>query len=203
MYGIDQNVWSQRKTPMLASCAVHVVIVGWAIATGPQLPTKEYHACSYPFSQKKVIFFEWEARIREIKKKESFFRHESAKCLKRVKFFMHLYPFVSSAYLNSYASKCIWAVTMHIALEVMKNTTRIEKCLEFNTVILTFTKMALYLIQGKKRVWLKKGCFIEWFRLIKECFCPKSGKRGVFQTWVQGWDTLWSWVGEGHNVRLF
>ena len=48
----------------------------------------------------------------------------------------------------------------------MKNTTYTEKCHEFDTVILTFTKGYFILYNEKKkkkenRALLKKGCFIE------------------------------------------
>ena len=56
-----------------------------------------------PIFAKKGVFFQGEARIREIKKKGSFCRHESAKFWKRVKFGMYLVPFVCSAWLNAYA----------------------------------------------------------------------------------------------------
>ena len=72
-------------------------------------------------------------------------------------------------------------------LEVMKNTTYIEKCLEFDVVtyILTFTKRILYLTLRKNRVLLKKGVFY-WASksaiLLEKgvFFRPKSAKRGCF-----------------------
>ena len=75
----------------------------------------------------------------EIKKNGSFCRQESAKFSKRVKFGMYLLPFVCSACLNSYAEMYF---SFNYDLEVMKNTTYIEKCLQFNAVtyIRTFTK---------------------------------------------------------------
>ena len=86
----------------------------------------------------------------------------------------------------------------------MKNTTYIEKCLEYDVVtyILTFTKRVLYLIFRKKiAFWIKKRCFIghqnQRFRLKKGCFFFQNPRKGgVFQTWVRAWYTLWSGVGD-------
>ena len=88
-------------------------------------------------------------------------------------------------------------------VKVMKNTTYIEKCIEFDAVtyILTITKGYFSLYDEKNRVLLKKGCFIEpqnqRFRLKKGCFFSSKirQKGGVFQTWVRAWYTLWSGVG--------
>ena len=104
--------------------------------------------------------------------------------LKKGTFCMNLLPFVCSECLNCYASMYL---SFNHNLEVMKNTTYIEKCLEFDVVtyILIFTKRVHYLTLRKNRVLLKKGCFIERqnqrFRLKKGCFFrPKSAKRGYF-----------------------
>ena len=72
--------------------------------------------------------------------------------LKRVKFGMYLLPFVCSACLNSYTYMYL---SFNYNLEVMKNTTYIEKCLEFDAVtyILTFTK------KGTVAYIMTKSCF--------------------------------------------
>ena len=93
------------------------------------------------------------------------------------------------------------------ALEVMKNTTYIEKCIEFDTVILTFTKNVLYLIYIptrtafclkrvvllglKSTISVEKGVLFFFFFYIQN-----SRKGGVFQTqtWARAWHTLWSGV---------
>ena len=68
----------------------------------PPLPTKTYTTL-VPIFAKKGVFFQWEARIREIKKKGSFCRHESTIFWKRVNFCMYSLSFVRSACFNSYA----------------------------------------------------------------------------------------------------
>ena len=81
-------------------------------------------------------------------------------------------------------------------LEVMKNMTHIEKCLEFDAVTLTFTKKVLKLILGKKHVLHKKGVF---YLASKSMISVENGavffiknprKGGVFQTLVQASYTL-------------
>ena len=70
-------------------------------------------------------------------------------------------------------------------LEAMKNTTYIDKCLEFDTVILTFIKkntLSYINITKKNGFCLRKGCFIgpqnELFRLKRGVFSSKIRKRG-------------------------
>ena len=63
--------------------------------------TTKTYTTLVPIFAKKGVFSQWEARIREIKKKGSFCRHESMKFWKMVKFGMYLLPFVCSACLNS------------------------------------------------------------------------------------------------------
>ena len=82
---------------------------------------------------------------------------------------------------------CIMYLSFNHILEVMENTTYIDKCFEFDVVtyILTFAKRVLYLTLRKNRVLLKKGCFIgrqnQRFCLKQGCFFrPKSAKRGCF-----------------------
>ena len=71
-------------------------------------------------------------------------------------------------------------------LKVMKNTTYIEKCNEFDAVtyILTITKGYFSLYEETNPVLLKKGCFIEpqnqRFRLKKWCFFIQIREKGVF-----------------------
>ena len=68
-------------------------------------------------------------------------------------------------------------------LKVMKNTTYIETCIEFDAVtyILTITKGYYSLYDEKNRVLFKKGCFIEPqnqpFRLKKFFFFFGGGGR--------------------------
>ena len=69
-------------------------------------------------------------------------------------------------------------------LEVMKNTTYIEKCLEFDvfTYILTFTKGVLYPTLRKNRVLLEKGVFY-WASKSEKgwvFFVQNPRKRGCF-----------------------
>ena len=105
---------------------------------------KKTYTTLVPIFAKRGVFFQWEARIREIKKNGSFsiYRHQSAKFWKRVNFGMYLLPIDCSACMNCYASMYL---SFNHNLEVMKNTTYIEKCLEFDAVtyILTFTKRVL------------------------------------------------------------
>ena len=135
----------------------------------------------------------WEARIREIKTKGLFFRHECVKIWKRVKFCMYLFPFVSSACLNCYT---LMYLGFNHTLEVMKNTMYMEKCLQFDTVILTFIKFLSY---SKKRVLLwKRGVYLGL--KISDCgwkrgvyYSSKIREKGVFfRTLVRAWYTLWS-----------
>ena len=72
---------------------------------------------------------------------------------------------------------CIIYLSFNHNIELMKNTTYIEKCLEFDAVtyILTFTKKGtLAYITKKISFCLKKGCFIgpenQRCRLKKGCF---------------------------------
>ena len=95
--------------------------------------------------------FQWEAQIREINKKGSFFRHP--RNLKRVKFCMYIFLFVSSACFKCFAY--MYLIFNH-KLEVKKNTAYIEK-FEFDTIILTSQKRVLYLVERKNRVLLKRG----------------------------------------------
>ena len=85
----------------------------------------------------------------------------------------------------------------------MKNTTYIEKCLEFDVVtyILTFTKRVLSLILLKNRLLLKKGCFIgrqnQRFCLKKACFFfVQNPRKGVFFKLGYERGIRWSGVGE-------
>ena len=68
--------------------------------------------------------FQWEAQIREINKKGSFFRHP--RNLKRVKFCMYIFLFVSSACFKCFAY--MYLIFNH-KLEVTKNTAYIENLL--------------------------------------------------------------------------
>ena len=146
----------------------------------PPLPTKTYTTL-VPIFAKKGVFFQWEARIREIKKKGAFCRHEPAKFWKRVTFCMYLLSFVRSACFNSYAQMYL---SFNHNLKVMKNTTYIEKFIEFDAVtyIFTITKGYFSLYHEKIAFCFKKGCFIEpqnqWFRLKKGCFSAQIPRKG-------------------------
>ena len=95
-------------------------------------------------------------------------------------------------------------------LEVMKNTTYIEKCREFDVVayILTFTKRVLYLTLRNNRVLLKKGVFYWTSKSAISVgkgvffFRPKSAKRGCFSN--LGTSVVYALVGSrgaGHKRR--
>ena len=58
----------------------------------PSTPDQSVYQARTHFREKGV-FFQWDAQIREIKKKRSIFRHKSAKFWKRVEFCMYLFPF--------------------------------------------------------------------------------------------------------------
>ena len=87
-------------------------------------------------------------------------------------------------------------------LEVRQNTTYIEKCPEFDTVILTLTKSVLHLIYNEKQnafgFWKMRGYFIgpqnQRFRLQRSYFVPNPQNNVVFQTCLRAWYALWSGV---------
>ena len=69
-------------------------------------------------------------------------------------------------------------------LEGTKNTIYIEKCLEFDTVILTFTEKVPYLISWQKMFFVKGWSFIgpqnQRFLSKKGVFSSKIHEKGVF-----------------------
>ena len=152
---------------MLQSRFVYILTESWMMdmhGTVPcptwfqqtETPGKTYREkCSYPFSRKKGIFSVGGTNSRNQEKGVIFFRQESTKLLRRVKFCMYLSPFVCSACLIFYAQ--IYS-SFNTTLEVMKNTTYIGKCFQFETVILTFTKRVLYLTL-RKNAFCLKGVF--------------------------------------------
>ena len=84
-------------------------------------------------------------------------------------------------------------------LEVTKNTTYIEKCLDYNS---HFHKKGYFSLNYENIAFcLKKGCFIgpqnQRFQLKKGCFfCVKFTKRGVFiklgyERGILGWGVGW------------
>ena len=99
---------------------------------------------------------------------------------------MYSLPSICSSCLNSYAQMYL---RFYQNLEVMKNTTYKEKCLEFDAVtyIITFTKkgnVAYTYITKKNRVFLKKGVFY-WasksaISVEKWVFFSKIREKGVF-----------------------
>ena len=68
----------------------------------PPRPTKMYTTL-VPIFAKRGVLFQWEARIREIKKKGNFASMSPRNFWKRVKFGMYLLSSVCSTYLNCYA----------------------------------------------------------------------------------------------------
>ena len=93
----------------------------------------------------------------------------------------------------------------------MKNSTYIEKCIEFDAVTYTLiiTKGYFSLYDEKIAFCLKRGVLLslkisdfDWKRV--GFFVQNPQKGGVFQTWVRAWYTLWSEVGGGRGGgRLF
>ena len=145
----------------------------------PPLPTKMYTPL-VPIFAKKGVIFQWEARIREIKNKRSFCRHECTKFWNNVKFCMYLLTFVCSARLNSYAQ-------MHLSfnhdLEVLEKTTYIAKCLEF--INSHSHKKGYFSFYFEKNVfWLKRsvllGLKISDFCRKRVFISPKIREKGVF-----------------------
>ena len=89
-------------------------------------------------------------------------------------------------------------------LEVMENTTYIEKCLEFDAELYShFHKKngtVVYITKKSRFFFLKKGVLlclkINDFGWKRGIFRPNSAKKGVFfKTWVRAWHKPWSGVG--------
>ena len=108
--------------------------------------------------------------------------------------------FIFICFLRMFELLSCMYLSFNHALEVMKNTTYIEKCLEIDTVvILTFTKKVYFILYSKKNVfafkkkWYFIGPKIQLFLLIK-FFC-------FFVFFKLGFEhcTLWSEVDAGKN----
>ena len=141
----------------------------------PPLPIIAYIHVRTHLGQKGV-FFQREAWIREIKKKESLFRHKSAKFWKRVKILPVIIRgfvyYTWDEYLNTRSR-----------LNVLKNTMYIEKCLT-QVISLSQKDTISYLKKIKNKILLWRRLFY-WtlnnrFRLKMKCFFVRNPRNWCF-----------------------
>ena len=135
-----------------------------------------------PIFAKKGAFFQWEARIREIKKKGSF----SAMSL-RLNFACSICLF------NMFELLCI---TVYIRSNE-KNTTYIENVLSLKQLFLLSQKGTLsYITKNKKRVLLKKGMF---YWASKSAISVE--KEGFFSSKIREKEVFFI-LGYEHDIRF-
>ena len=144
---IDYN-WIVRIQKLMMIKAQHLLQV-WSsynavneLYNCPAPPDQSVNHARTRFSRERGCFLNEKREFAKYKKTGNFFRNESTKFCKWVTFYVYLFPFGFS-FVICYA---YMYMRFNYTLEVLKNTPYIENYLQFDTVILTFTKRVLYLI---------------------------------------------------------